>query len=474
MSEFRKNPGGTAAEQYLARLGERSFLTLWSYASPFRNQNASTQGGDGKELCDLLVVFNHHVIIFSSKHCQYPTTADPILNWSRWYKRAVAAGADQLYGAERWLKQHPNRVYLDKDCQHPFPVPLPAAANMKVHRIVVAHGASGPCQAEFGGTGSLMLDNQVVGPAHYDTQRFKPEPFTVGLVDPAKGYVHVFDDASLAAVMGMLDTITDFVEYLEKKEALLVHQGLKIWAAGEDDFVAHYLHSTDQDEDSPTFGQHFFPVSPGYEGVSIEEGYWRDFIRSPYYQSKHAADKGSYTWDELIEHLYTNTAPGKAHPLSTDTSFASREAGLRLMAQEPRLSRRMLAKAFRQMIEQSQPGQYRVKHTSATEDTGVQYLFLLLPHAEGVPEADYRAERFKALRAYCLAVKFRNFGNTRKLVGVAAEAGGFDAIKSFDLTYLDGAVWYVDEQKEAEVAHSLLFRNAVASTYHEDESPEVE
>ena len=319
-----------------------------------------------------------------------------------------------------------------------------------------------------------MLDNQVIGPAHYDTKRYKPEPFTVGLVDPARGYVHVFDDASLAAVLGMLDTVTDFVEYLEKKELLLAHQGLEIWAAGEDDFVAYYLHNTDPDEKSPTFGRHFFPVSAGYEGLAIEDGYWLDFIRSSYYQSKRAHDKGSYTWDELIQFLYENTGPGKAHPLSTDTSFAGREAALRLMAQEPRLSRRVLADTFRQMIEQSQPGQYRVKHTSATEDTGVQYVFLLLPHAEGISEAEYRAQRFKALRAYCLAVKFRNFGKTRKFVGLAAEAGGFVVIKSFDLTHLEGGVWAEDEEKEAKEAHSRLFQNAVASTYHVDESPGVE
>ena len=469
-----KNPGGTLAEQYLAELGEHSFLTLWSYVSPFRNQSFSAQGSEGKELCDMLVVFDEHVIIFSSKHCEYPTTPDSALNWSRWYKRAVAAAADQLYGAERWLRQHPERVYLDKACQHPFPVPLPAPAAMKVHRIVVAHGASQPCQAEFGGTGSLMLDNRVHGPAHYDTQRFKPEPFTIGLVDPAKAYVHVFDDASLAAVMQMLDTITDFVAYLEKKEALLSKRGLKVWAAGEDDLLAYYLRNTDHDENSSTFGRHIFPVSPGYEGLHIEEGFWEGFVHSDQFRARLEADRVSYSWDGLIKYIYENTGEEKAHPLSGTSSFADREAGLRIMARESRLSRRMLARSFRDMIVQSEPDQYRVRHAGALEDSGVQYIFLLLPRRAEQTKAAYRAERFEMLQAYGLAVKFRNFGKTKKFVGIATEAGGFDALESYDLMYLEGEEWGEQEEALAEQANLLFFRTVVASTAHEDEYPETD
>ena len=48
----------------MARLAERSFLNLWSYPSPHRNQMV---GRDGKEICDLLVVCGDHVLIFSEK-----------------------------------------------------------------------------------------------------------------------------------------------------------------------------------------------------------------------------------------------------------------------------------------------------------------------------------------------------------------------------------------------------------------------
>lgn len=59
--------GVTDAERYLAKLCKRSFLSLWSYPGVFRDQGRVDGKGDGKEVCDLLVVFDNHIIIFSDK-----------------------------------------------------------------------------------------------------------------------------------------------------------------------------------------------------------------------------------------------------------------------------------------------------------------------------------------------------------------------------------------------------------------------
>lgn len=68
--------GVTAAERYLARLCKRSFLSLWSYPAVFRDQGRPGGKGDGKEVCDLLVVFENNVIIFSDKDCEFRGTGD--------------------------------------------------------------------------------------------------------------------------------------------------------------------------------------------------------------------------------------------------------------------------------------------------------------------------------------------------------------------------------------------------------------
>jgi hypothetical protein len=67
---IHRSRGSTASERLLADLGEQAFLNLWSYPNLFYDKKQNGKG-DGKELCDLLVVCGHDVIIFSDKHIKY-------------------------------------------------------------------------------------------------------------------------------------------------------------------------------------------------------------------------------------------------------------------------------------------------------------------------------------------------------------------------------------------------------------------
>ena len=84
-----KSEGSTESERYLANLCEKSFLSLWSYPNVFRDQGRKGGIGDGKELCDLLVVFDQDVIIFSDKSCAFKDTGDTNRDWARWCSRAI-------------------------------------------------------------------------------------------------------------------------------------------------------------------------------------------------------------------------------------------------------------------------------------------------------------------------------------------------------------------------------------------------
>src|SRR5438046_1108028 len=96
---IQKADGGTLAEKYLARLCEKTFLSLWSYPRVYRDQGKPVTGGHGKEICDLLVVFDKHIIIFSDKHCQLQTTGDVQRDWQRWFRKAIQKSAEQAWGA---------------------------------------------------------------------------------------------------------------------------------------------------------------------------------------------------------------------------------------------------------------------------------------------------------------------------------------------------------------------------------------
>ncbi len=215
-SGFSRQDGVTGAERYLKHLCDRTFLSLWSYPGIYRDQGQTINSKEGKEVCDLLVVFEQHVIIFSDKDCQFPQSGNLTLDWSRWFRRAVLESAKQVWGAERWIKDHPNRLFLDRSCTQPFPLDMPKPSSMRFHRIVVAHDASRRCQELVGGSGSLMIVPDIIGSQHYDGSDV--QPFSIGQLDPSRGYVHVLDDTSLEVVLGTLDTITDFTNYLDKKE----------------------------------------------------------------------------------------------------------------------------------------------------------------------------------------------------------------------------------------------------------------
>jgi hypothetical protein len=57
-----KSQGQTPTEASLARFCDNTFLKLWSYANPFKS--------DGKELCDLIAVFENHVFCSSTERAE--------------------------------------------------------------------------------------------------------------------------------------------------------------------------------------------------------------------------------------------------------------------------------------------------------------------------------------------------------------------------------------------------------------------
>lgn len=264
-----RSEGQTPTERFLKELCDKAFLRLWSYPGVYKDQGEGVRaGGEGKEVCDLLVVFGNHVLIFSDKYCRFKTTGDLETNWRRWFRSTISASARQVWGAERWIKTFPKRLFLDRRCKKTFPLDLPSSDHAVFHRIVVAHGISEACRRTLGGTGSLMLSSHLIGEdAHKD-------PFHIGWPgDPARGFVHVFDDATLIFVLKTLDTITDFIAYLTKKESLFRNK--RVVAAGEEELLAFYLkHLNDARE-------HDFVIPNGCDAIVLDEGHWANFVERP-------------------------------------------------------------------------------------------------------------------------------------------------------------------------------------------------
>jgi hypothetical protein len=133
-----KSKGVTRTERLLAELCDQSFLKLWSFPNPFRD--------DGDELCDLIVVFENEVLIFFDRENRRfdDNPQDVNLAWQRWRKATVDKQIASAHGAERYIRMG-RSIYLDAKKAQPFPIPIDLS-KARFHKIIVAHGVREACK----------------------------------------------------------------------------------------------------------------------------------------------------------------------------------------------------------------------------------------------------------------------------------------------------------------------------------------
>jgi hypothetical protein len=428
---IQKADGVTAAEKYLARLCEKNFLSLWSYPGVYRDEGKPQNGGHGKEICDLLVVFGEHIIIFSDKHCQLQNSGDIQRDWQRWFKKAIHKSAEQAWGAERWIRQNATRIFLDRECKRPLPIGLPPMARAVFHLVVVAHGISPRIRQCFpGSSGSLMLNTALKG---FDKQTL---PFHVGDLAPQKTFVHILDDDSLHTLMSARDTIYDFVAYLSARKNLLRGQR-EILATGEEQLLAIYLRNLNENYEH----DFVFPIEPGQvvSKIYLPEGHWEDFQKAPERVAQLNADKISYAWDRLIEKFNYYAMRGEQY-FVTDGGIKDTEQVLRFMAREPRWKRRYLAKAILDMLQTTPVDKRRLRVLPPIDKGDPFYLFLLLPTLHARTDEEYRTARRNFLESCCAVAKLE-YPEAEDIVGIATEPGVNNGSRSEDAIHFDARGW---------------------------------
>lgn len=440
-----KQTGITPSEQYLGQLCRKSFLSLWSYQNVFTDRGKNEKNRQGKELCDLLVIFENDIIIFSDKSCEMPDTGDIWLDWSRWYKRAIEKSASQVFGAERWLKEHPNRLFIDPHCQQPFPLPIPPEDHRTIHRVVVALGSKERAERHFGegSRGSLTLASWLRGQDH-TTRGEGSSPFSVGHVDTDKGFVHVFNDVTLDIVMSELDTISDFIQYLTAKTDFLESCNL-VQCAGEEEFLGFYLQNLDDEGN-------FLPaavekaVSEGRTMIHIAEGMWDEYLLSPIAHARRQEKEESRFIDSLVEHLSAHLLSGTLL-YGNDDEFSDQETNLRFLASEPRYNRAVISTAIGQKLATT-PSNVRSSIIIRSSRLDRLFVFLLWPRTIGQRQKAYRRERHEMMGAYCYIVKYMN-PDVRYVVCLSTEPGSTRRRRSEDLVSFDFEGWTDEDDKQA-------------------------
>lgn len=421
----------TRTERYLEHLCRASFLRMWAHRSPYRLQRDNKKAAQGKELCDLLVVFGNDVFLFSDKQVEWKDHEKEGVAWKRWHKRAVAESVTQLAGAERWLRKHPELVFADKECKTPLPVALPEGDSAKFHRIAVAHGSADACRRQFrGGSGSLIL-NTMVG---------AELPFTVGREGPTDGFVHVFDEATLGLILTNLDTLPEFGDYIIAKERLLL-DGTAILATGEEDLLAIYLKSGDPNEPN----KHGFGDTDGFNVLLVTEGEWTDFESSPEKAARDAANADSYMWDRLIDRFAKHSIEGTQH-FTSATGPQQTERTLRLLNAFPRTRRRAIADICYERISTMGDRPYRVWDGRSPDGSEPGFTFLAVRREDGEDYEEYRRRRLYML-TMCTALS--RIRNPEVSVHVGIGQGPIDNDNSEDVVLIDDEAWSQELEQQA-------------------------
>jgi hypothetical protein len=184
--------GFTPDEKILAQLSEHSFLSLWTHPNLFRDQGKAAVTGDGKEIVDLAVILDETLILFSDKRC---TDNGPfnLVQWKRFVRRTVVKSIEQLEGAERWFRESPDRIFLDRSCTQKLDT-LSTVPFSRVFLVAICHGFEDDATDKLLNIDPSILDDWKA------TYNYKER--CVGKYRTRDHFVHVFNGESLIVALG--------------------------------------------------------------------------------------------------------------------------------------------------------------------------------------------------------------------------------------------------------------------------------
>ena len=404
-----KSEGTTPTEKLLVELSDKSFFGLWSYPNVFTDEGKTSGVGVGKELCDLLVVFDRHVFIFSDKDIKFNSSKNQGVAWKRWFKKSVVNSANQLFGAETWIKRFPYRIFLDKECQKPFPLDL-SDSELKIHLIAVTSNIEEPIKSQFGGSsGTLFLLPSL------NAQDCLETPFFTGDLYPNKTFVHVLDISALKLLMEQLNTIVDFANYLFQKEYFLRTENVAV-VAGEEELLAFYLSNPAADDGLSILAH---PAPKSDRALAIDTGVWEEYRESVEYQHKLKLNSDSHFWDMLINDFSNLILSGNVG-LGQSQTFSTHETAIRLMAEESRFSRAILSQHYLDKLARVPSNHRSSAIVQSLSKKNKCFIFLFWPRHKNEGYEKYREERVSVAEAYSLSIKY-HYPQIEQVVVIATE-----------------------------------------------------
>ena len=389
----------TPTEQKLTKYVEATFLGPWSHPSIYYKKSRGSE-----EVGDVVAIFDNDVVIFEDKNIAYHTDKPVEISWPRWYREAVKESARQLYRAEGRLRNYPDRLYLDRRCAEPFPKILPPSKQMQVHRVAVVHGITKAHKVyrDGEGSGGLSYLFRDIGDS---------APFTLGLINPNKGFIHVFDELSFSIMLSVLNTPEEFVRYLSRKEKAVLSGKLLGSAGGEENLLYLYFQGLGPD------GHNDFIVPEKYVGIAAGSDLWEKMRGTDAFRRRILADEPSYLWDLLI-HFF-----GDGIFLDpSDPRFGDAEKKVRLLAREPRHGRRVIVKEMVRRFEEFSGGETWFAIESSANPLTL-YVFTFTENSKQLEREVYKRKQFEATRE-AMNLVFAQRLDARHIIGICIDVNG--------------------------------------------------
>lgn len=377
---------GKYAENVLHALAEGSFMTDWCFPRPPRPNN--------EEFCDLLVHYDDRLLLWQVKDIE-------VDKQGQYDQKKRDKNVRQLGGARRFLLDQ--RVPLTLENGRRQPERFDASKVRRTHLL------------------SVIMGSAPKGPSPLNT-------FLNGQL------VHHLWGPSLEIMLRELDTISDFVAYLDAKEALVegTRGRVVIEGAEEQHLLAYYL----------AHGRSFEPLFrlTENETMVMRHGSWERFTSSDRYVYRVFRNRLSYYWDDLIDSAHTMRQP-----------FYERIA--RELARPGRLARRQLAVDIFEIGRQALDLWKTRAQDTLTFWPRFQQLdgrtYVLLFHDPSLSGEEARL----MLHKYTLVATDRYATKDRKALGVSVAIGTVNRV-SFAL--VDEPDWTETDHVEAEEWRNVL------------------
>lgn len=235
---------GEKAEKILHSLATKTFLEDWCFLNP--------KLPNGKEICDLLVIFDDSAIIWQIK--------DLKLNKNGKYNKSdVDKNLRQLSGARRKLIDLKTPIKLENPKRS-----VEIFDSTQIKRVFLISVLIGEGEEYF------------------------------SFIDEIKNHkVHVFTREFTEISLNELDTVRDFIEYLVAKEQFIDSGKALTIIGGEQDFLAFYLQN----------GRSFQRFDKA-NYIVIDGDLWENLSNKPQYKAKKKEDEISYLWDSIIKRAH--------------------------------------------------------------------------------------------------------------------------------------------------------------------------